>query len=126
MDEEIAERKRVFSAGPLQDLEAIRAVTPQRTLDLVASFQQTVIDELMSRALRAAEEEPVQSIIVSGGVAANAGLRNRFASIRYPFYFPTLALSTDNAAMIAAAGYPHLVRGGRSDFSVKAQPSLAL
>jgi N6-L-threonylcarbamoyladenine synthase len=126
MDEEIAERKRTLSGGPGKDIEAIRAVTSQRTLDLVASFQQTVIDELVSRALKAADEEPVQSIIVSGGVAANAGLRQRFASIHYPFYFPTLALSTDNAAMIAAAGYPRLLRGERSDFSVKAQPSLAL
>ena len=126
MDEEIAERKRIFSSGPGKDIDAIRAVTSQRTLDLVASFQQTVIDELIGRALKAADEELVQSIIVSGGVAANAGLRKRFASIRYPFYFPTLALSTDNAAMIAAAGYPRLLRGERSDFSVKAQPSLAL
>jgi N6-L-threonylcarbamoyladenine synthase len=68
----------------------------------------------------------VQSIIVSGGVAANSGLRKRFASIPYAVCFPTLALSTDNAAMIAAAGYPRLLRGERSDFSVKAQPSLAL
>ena len=52
--------------------------------------------------------------------------RKRFASIPYPVCFPTLALSTDNAAMIAAAGYPRLLRGERSDFSVKAQPSLAL
>ncbi len=126
MDEEIKMRKQTFSSGPVKDIEAIRAVTSQQTLDLVASFQQTVIDELLSRALKAADKEPVQSIIVSGGVAANAGLRRRFSSIRYPFYFPTLALSTDNAAMIAAAGYPHLLRGERSDFSVKAQPSLAL
>ena len=126
MDEEIAARKHLFAAGPVKDLDAILAVTPQATLDLVAAFQQKVIDELLSRALQAAEDQPVRSVIVSGGVAANSGLRKRFASIPYPVCFPTLALSTDNAAMIAAAGYPRLLRGERSDFSVKAQPSLAL
>jgi N6-L-threonylcarbamoyladenine synthase len=126
MDEEIAARKQLFAAGPVKDLDAIVAVTPQATLDLVAAFQQKVIDELLGRALKAAEDEPVQSIIVSGGVAANSGLRKRFASIPYAVCFPTLALSTDNAAMIAAAGYPRLLRGERSGFSVRAQPSLAL
>ena len=126
MEEEIQERQRLFATGRPQDLNEVVAVTPQPTLDLIASFQQTVIEELLNRAMKAAEKEPVESVIVSGGVAANSGLRIRFASIPYPLYFPTLPLSTDNAAMIAAAGYPRLARGERSSLDLKAQPSLAL
>jgi N6-L-threonylcarbamoyladenine synthase len=126
MEEEINNRRRLFAQGRPAALEQITAATPQATLDLVASFQRTVIDELFRRALHAAEERPVQSIIVSGGVAANSGLRARFQSITYPVYFPSLALSTDNAAMIAAAAYPRLRRGERSAFDLRPQASLPL
>ncbi len=125
MEEEIAERRRLFAKG-LPAIDKVREVTPQATLDLVASFQRTVIEELLRRAVRAAEEQPVESIIVSGGVAANSGLRSSFASLRYPVFFPSLSLSTDNAAMIAAAAYPRLRRGERSQFDLRPKPSLAL
>jgi N6-L-threonylcarbamoyladenine synthase len=85
-----------------------------------------VIEELLRRAERAAEEHAVKSIIVSGGVAANSGLRASFRSLAHAVYFPSLALSTDNAAMIAAAAYPRLRRGERSELDLKPQPSLAL
>jgi N6-L-threonylcarbamoyladenine synthase len=126
MDEEIQARRRLFAQGPPVSLDQVRAATPQATLDLVASFQRTVIEELLRRAMRAAEERPVASIIVSGGVAANSGLRARFQSLAQPVYFPTLALSTDNAAMIAAAAFPRLLRGERSGFDLRPQASLAL
>jgi N6-L-threonylcarbamoyladenine synthase len=125
MEEEIAARRRLFAAGPAS-IDQVRAATPQATLDLIASFQRTVIEELLRRAERAAEERAVGSIIVSGGVAANSGLRASFRSLTLPVYFPSLALSTDNAAMIAAAAYPRLRRGERSELDLKPQPSLAL
>jgi N6-L-threonylcarbamoyladenine synthase len=125
MEDEIARRRRLFAQG-LPAIDKIREATPQATLDLVASFQKTVIDELLRRAARAAEEHPVESIIVSGGVAANSGLRSSFASLSYPVFFPSLSLSTDNAAMIAAAAYPRLRRGERSQFDLRPKPSLAL
>ena len=71
-------------------------------------------------------QEPVDAGIVSGGVAANAGLRRRFDSVPYPVYFPSLKLCTDNAAMIAAAAYPRLERGERSAMDLTAKPGLAL
>ena len=126
MDDEINARRRLFAEGPLASFDQISAATPQPTLDLIASFQGTVIEELFRRALRAAEERPVESIIVSGGVAANSGLRARFQSLACPVYFPSLALSTDNAAMIAAAAYPRLRRGERSEFDLRPQASLPL
>jgi tRNA N6-adenosine threonylcarbamoyltransferase len=126
MEDEIAARRRLFASGPPASFEQVLAATPQATLDLVASFQHTVIEELSRRTLRAAEERPVESIIVSGGVAANSGLRARFQSLAHLVYFPSLSLSTDNAAMIAAAAYPRLMRGERSELDLRPQASLAL
>jgi N6-L-threonylcarbamoyladenine synthase len=103
-------------------------LTPQPTLDLLASFQHTVIQELLRRAVASIEEIGARSLIISGGVASNAGLRfaARTAGLACPVYFPTPALSTDNAAMIAAAAFPKLRAGQFSDFSLRAQANLAL
>jgi N6-L-threonylcarbamoyladenine synthase len=104
------------------------AVVPQSTLDLIASFQQTVITELLTRVAAAAEQIGAHAVIISGGVACNSGLRaaSRQAVLGVPVYFPTPALSTDNAAMIAAAAFPRLARGEVSGFTLKAQANLAL
>lgn len=126
MDDEILSRRRMYAKPPAPGLEEVLRVTSQQTLDLIASFQKTAVEELMRRAVKAAEQEPVRSVIVSGGVAANSGLRKRFASISYPLYFPSLKLSTDNAAMIAAAAYPRIERGERSGLDLTAHPGLAL
>jgi N6-L-threonylcarbamoyladenine synthase len=103
-------------------------LTPQPTLDLLASFQHTVIEELLRRAARSIEEIGARSLIISGGVASNAGLRAaaREAALACPVYFPTPALSTDNAAMIAAVAFPKLRAGHFDDFSLRAQANLAL
>ena len=126
MEEEIAARHAIFASGSKPSLEEALAATPQATRDLIAAFQRRVIEELLHRALQAAQGLEVRSILVSGGVAANQGLRERFQRAPYPVYFPTLSLSTDNAAMIAAAAYPKFARGERSGFDLAAKPSLAL
>jgi N6-L-threonylcarbamoyladenine synthase len=102
--------------------------TPRATLDLLASFQKTVIDELLRRAQRSAEEMEARSIIISGGVACNAGLQAAAKKRRmpWPVYFPTAGLATDNAAMIAAAAFPKLERGEFAGYDLQAQPNLAL
>jgi len=109
-------------------LEQWLALTPRRTLDLLASFQRTVIDELLRRAIPSAESIEARSLIVSGGVACNSGLRAAAASARLPFpvYFPSLGLSTDNAAMIAAAAFPKLARGEFEGLECTADAGLAL
>ena len=123
MAEEVALRK----GNRDQSIEGWLAVTPQRTLDLLASFQATVIDELLSRALASAEEIGAESILVAGGVACNAGLRERARQVNGPqFYFPSPGLSTDNAAMIAAAAFPKYQQGTFAGFDLKAQASLML
>jgi N6-L-threonylcarbamoyladenine synthase len=108
------------------DLAALRAATPQVTLDLLASFQQTVIDELLRHASAAAEQIGAESIIVAGGVACNSGLRTQAQQSGFAYYFPTPQLSTDNAAMIAAAAYPKFLRQDFAGFDLKAQASLML
>jgi N6-L-threonylcarbamoyladenine synthase len=104
------------------------ALTPQPTLDLLASFQFTVIEELLRRAARSIEEIGARSLIISGGVASNTGLRTaaRAAKLDCPVYFPTPALSTDNAAMIAAAAFPKLRANDFADFTLRAKANLAL
>jgi N6-L-threonylcarbamoyladenine synthase len=103
------------------------SITPAATRDLIASFQHTVIHELLHRTLASAEQIHAESVIVSGGVAANEGLRAAAAQIAVPrFYFATRSLSTDNAAMIAAAAYPKLLRGELADLTLKAQATLPL
>jgi N6-L-threonylcarbamoyladenine synthase len=100
------------------------------TLDLIASFQHAVVGDLMKKTFAAAEALEVERILVTGGVAANRELRSRFTSeaarrgLRVAF--PTLALSTDNAAMIAAAAWPRFLSGEFAESSLSADPSLAL
>lgn len=123
---EIAERRELFRRVRRPSAEEWRAVTPPATLDLLASFQATVIRELLKRAAASAEETGARSVIFSGGVACNSGLRREARALRVPVYFPDFALTTDNAAMIAAAALPKLARGEFADFALRAEAGLAL
>ncbi len=122
--EEIDVRRKLTQPG----VEDWLLATPQATLDLVASFQRTVIEELLRRASVSAEDIGARALIICGGVASNAGLRTaaRNANLPCPVFFPSPALSTDNAAMIAAAAFPKLARGATADLSLRAQANLAL
>jgi len=93
------------------------AVCPQETLDLIASFQHAVVGDLMKKTFAAAESLGATRILVTGAEAAHRALR---------IVFPTLALSTDNAAMIAAAAWPRFQAGEFSPLSLCANPSLSL
>jgi N6-L-threonylcarbamoyladenine synthase len=110
--------------------EEALALCPQPILDLIASFQHAVVGDLMKKTFAAAESLGARSILITGGVAANGELRQRFTAeaarrgVRVAF--PTLALSTDNAAMIAAAAWPRLLSGDFAPPELSADPSLAL
>jgi N6-L-threonylcarbamoyladenine synthase len=101
-----------------------------QTLDLIASFQHAVVGNLMRQTFAAAEAFGARGIVVSGGVAANSELRRRFQAeadrrgLRVAF--PTLAMSTDNAAMIAAAAWPKFVAGEFAGEGLVAVPQLKL
>jgi N6-L-threonylcarbamoyladenine synthase len=77
--------------------------------NITASFQQAVVDVLVEKTFSAAREKNVKSVIVCGGVAANSALRNQMTAkakqLNINLYIPKLGLCTDNAAMIATAGY---------------------
>ena len=109
--------------------DALATCDPQ-TLDLIASFQHSVVGDLIKKTFAAQESLGAARILVTGGVAANRELRARFTSeaVRRNLRvaFPTLALSTDNAAMIAAAAWPRLQAGEFAPSSISADPSLAL
>ncbi len=115
---------------PPQTREEALALCPQPTLDLIASFQHAVVGDLLKKAFAAAESLGARRILVTGGVAANRELRERFsreaAARGVGMLFPTLKLSTDNAAMIAAAAWPRLLNKETAPPELSADPSLVL
>jgi N6-L-threonylcarbamoyladenine synthase len=128
MGAEIAARRALLREHPEATTEQWLSATPRRTLDLLASFQHAVIHDLLTRAAASAEAMQARALIVSGGVASNSGLRTaaQAAGLPYPVYFPTPGLSTDNAAMIAAAAFPKLARGEFASLEIAAQANLTL
>jgi N6-L-threonylcarbamoyladenine synthase len=110
--------------------ETLRKISSDATLDVIASFQRSVVNNLVSRTFAAAEQSAARTILVSGGVAANSELRRTFEAEAgrrgARVYFPSRALSTDNAAMIAAAGYPRFLAGEHEDATLNAEPNLSL
>lgn len=100
------------------------------TLNLLASFQRAVVSDLVSRTLNAAQQWAARSVLVSGGVAANGDLRELFQSQSLrrglEVYFPSRALSTDNAAMIAAAAFPQFLAGAVAGDDLNAEAVLPL
>ena len=128
LKDEIHARRQLSAAVAKPTVDDWLRVTPRDTLDLLASFQRTVIEELLRRALTAARETGARSVIISGGVACNSGLRHtaQNTDLPCPVYFPSPALSTDNAVMIAAAAFPKLRAGYLSDLSISAYSTLPL
>lgn len=122
----------LFTAKPGDKaaLEAALATLDRGTLNLIASFQASVTGYLTRTALAAAEHFGAQGLVVSGGVAANRELRRRItveaARRSLPVAFPSIALSTDNAAMIGAAAWPKLLAGEFAEDTLEPTPQLRL
>ena len=86
--------------------------------DLCASFQKTVTEELITNTIEAAKNLNINKIALAGGVSANSYIRESFEKLKkdgYEIYYPDLKLCTDNAAMIASAGYYNFINGKTSD-----------
>jgi N6-L-threonylcarbamoyladenine synthase len=101
-----------------------------RLEDVAASFQEAVVEVQVDKTIAAAQEKGVRTILLGGGVVANTRLRElmeqRAVDAGFELYIPPPELCTDNAAMIASAGYYRLIRGERTDLEVGASPGLPL
>jgi len=130
MRESCEARQRALSAMAHPTWLDAQVLCDQQTLDLIASFQHAVVGDLLRKTFAAAEAVGAASVLVTGGVAANRELRVRFtaeaAERGIPVAFPTLALSTDNAAMIAAAAWPRFLAGDFANLGLEANPRLTL
>jgi N6-L-threonylcarbamoyladenine synthase len=126
----IEDRRRALGGIEKPTLEDTLRLCDRQTLNLAASFQRTMVNDLVTKALGAAREYDVRTLFVSGGVAANRELRATFereAGMQgLPVFFPSHALSTDNAAMIAAAAFPKFLRGGFVAMDFSAEAGMAL
>ncbi len=126
----IEARKKVLAGIAKPALEDYLANCDPQTLDLIASFQRAMVDDLVSKTLAAAREYDVATLFVTGGVAANNELRRSFekeaGAEGLPVYFPSRSLSTDNAAMIAAAAYPKFLTQEFADVNLSAEAGMTL
>ncbi|UYN88922.1 MAG: tRNA (adenosine(37)-N6)-threonylcarbamoyltransferase complex transferase subunit TsaD [Anaerolineales bacterium] len=124
-----------FSGLKTAVLHQIRAIAPDEdpaklpTADLAASFQESVVDVLVGKTRKALDEFDAKEVLVAGGVSANKALRAQLqADLEVPVHLPPLALCTDNAAMIAAAGYYRhsLKRAPYNGLAMDIEPGWAL
>ena len=126
----IEKRRKALTAIAKPKLEDYLAVCEPETRNLVASFQRTMVEDLVEKTLAAADYFNAVTLFVTGGVAANNELRTRFeetaAQQGLPVFFPSRPLSTDNAAMIAAAAYPKWLVKEFAPMDFSAEASLPL
>jgi N6-L-threonylcarbamoyladenine synthase len=126
----IAARRRALLEMEKPALEDYLRLTDSQTVDLVASFQRSMVEDLAAKTLAAASEHEIQTLFVSGGVAANRELRATFereaAMQGLPVFFPSRQLSTDNAAMIAAAAFPKFLAKEFVPVDFSAEAGMAL
>ena len=129
MQAAIAARRQLGQNGKMP-FEQLLAACDKETLDLVASFQRAMVEDLVSKTLDAARAWNAATLFVTGGVAANNELRRTFEDRAtregFPVHFPSRPLSTDNAAMIAAAAYPKFLASDFAEIHLSADAGLVL
>ncbi|MGH9528380.1 MAG: tRNA (adenosine(37)-N6)-threonylcarbamoyltransferase complex transferase subunit TsaD [Terriglobales bacterium] len=127
---EVENRRNQIARISKPTVEDYRSACPQSTLDLIASFQRTIVGDLIGKTLEACRNYNAATLFVTGGVAANNELRSRFEvdarKEGIQVFFPSRSLATDNAAMIAAAAYPKLIAHDFATMDFSAEPGLAL
>jgi N6-L-threonylcarbamoyladenine synthase len=123
-------RRKALAGIAQPQLKDYLSQSDQQTLDLAASFQRAMVEDLVSKTLAAARGYNAATLFVTGGVAANNELRQRFerdaAMEGLPVYFPSRPLSTDNAAMIAAAAYPKFLSRDFAPVDLSAEAGMVL
>jgi N6-L-threonylcarbamoyladenine synthase len=130
MRETIEARRRQLAEIPAPNFDDYLRLSEPQTRNLVASFQRAMVEDLVAKTLAAARAYNVATLFVTGGVAANSALRARFeeaaAMEGLPVHFPSRPLSTDNAAMIAAAAYPKFLAKDFASLDFSAEAGLRL
>ena len=130
LKDSIEARRRALAQTAKPKLADFLANSDKQTLDVVASFQRAMVGDLVAKTLAAARHHEVATLFVTGGVAANNELRQTFqqeaAREGLPVYFPSRPLSTDNAAMIAAAAYPKFLAKDFAAMDFSAEAGMAL
>jgi N6-L-threonylcarbamoyladenine synthase len=130
MFEAIEERRRALLRIEKPSDEDFQRLCDRQTLDLIASFQAAMVGDLTRRALAACQEYGAQTLLVTGGVAANSALRESLEAqaprAGVQVHFPSRAMSTDNAAMIAAAAYSRWRLGHFASLKLTAEANLPL
>jgi N6-L-threonylcarbamoyladenine synthase len=130
MRSDVEARRNALLKTPKPQLEDYLANSNKLTLDLVSSFQRAIVEDLVGKTLAAARAYDVATLFVTGGVAANQELRQTFeregAKVGLRVYFPSRPLSTDNAAMIAAAAYPKFLARDFAAMDFSADAGLVL
>jgi N6-L-threonylcarbamoyladenine synthase len=130
MRDAVEARRKELLQIPKPTIEDWQRLCDRQTIDLVASFQRAVVRDLVTKTLAAAAEYNVATLLVTGGVAANSELRETFerdgAEAGLKVYFPSRPLSTDNAAMIAAAAYPKFLSRDFAGMDVSAEAGMVL
>jgi N6-L-threonylcarbamoyladenine synthase len=130
MAEAIEARRRALLHIAKPAVDDYLRLCDRMTLNLVASFQRAMVEDLVGKTLTAARDHEVATLLVTGGVAANSELRATFergaAEAGIKVYFPSRPLSTDNAAMIAAAAYSKWLARDFADEQLSAEANLPL
>lgn len=130
MRDSIEMRRQALAKVTKPTLEDYMANCDRQTLDLVASFQRAIVQDLVGKTLAAVRAYDAVTLFVTGGVAANNELRKTFerdgAQEGVQVYFPSRGLATDNAAMIAAAAYPKFLRKDFAAMDFSAEANLVL
>ena len=130
MQAEIQKRKEALAGIAKPQAEDVIKACSKVTIDLVASFQRAMVEDLARKTMDAIRETNSATLFVTGGVAANSALRQEFQEAAgmegVSVYFPSRRMSTDNAAMIAAAAYPKFLAGDFAEDGFSAEASLQL
>jgi N6-L-threonylcarbamoyladenine synthase len=130
MRDAVVARQRALASISKPKAADMLPLCDKKTLDLIASFQRSVVDDLVGKTLEAAIDRGARTLFVTGGVAANSELRQAFEREAprngIPVFFPSRKLSTDNAAMIAAAAYPKFMAGDFASAEFSAEAALPL